>query len=277
MRLKAGLPARRILTKLNGDVNSGHKHALNRGKAMAHRAVSGGEKSRLEEIRRKVERDYRRIAHATDPYLVLNLNPGASLADVREQYAEYEEFYQVDRFHQFADVELTRRALDIRRSLGRAMVAINNNQKYSAMKPSVPLEGLGGGAPELDPDFAALGDIYFRDGLTYLKLRDLNAAEDCLQRAIDYDPTRGIVLAYLSYARFKLRNHDPSVVEECGRQLERAAQMDPKNVEVQILSARYGINIGDKAVAKRALARAARLRPDHPKLAGLKARLSQSA
>ena len=242
---------------------------------MSNRAISPEEHTQVEDIREKVEVDYHRIAHATDPYLVLNLNRGATVAEVREQYAEYEAFYRVDNFHQFADVELTRRALDIRRALGRAMVAINNNQKYSAMHPSVSLEGIEGEMPQVDADFAALGDIYFRDGLTYLKLRDLNSAEDCLQRAIDYDPTRGIILAYLSYARYKLRNHDPAVVVECGRQLARAALMEPDNAEIQILTVRYGLNIEDRELADAAIARVEELRPGHPKLAGLKARLAR--
>ena len=120
-----------------------------------------------------------------------------------------------------------------------------------------------------------MGDVYFRDGLTYLKLRDLNAAVDCLQRAVDYDPSRGDILAYLAYARFKLRQNDPEVIESSRANLDRAARMSPSNVDIFLLRARFGINTQDIPFAEKAIKRVRQIRPDHPKLEKLDRRIER--
>jgi tetratricopeptide (TPR) repeat protein len=242
---------------------------------MSNPTKSTANNDRAAEIRAMVDEDFDRISTTDDPYIILNLRPDADIADVRARYEQYEKFYRVDNFHRFADSNLTRRALDIRRALGRAMVSINSSQDLGAGEDGESADAQAPILPQVDSDCAALGDIYFRDGLTYLKLRDLNAAEDCLQRAVDYDPSRGIILAYLSYARFKLRNNDPLVVDECGRQLARAARMEPDNAEVYVLMARYALNIEEKSLVEHAIAKVEERRHDHPKLAKLKRRFAR--
>lgn len=236
---------------------------------------SSGSPDRTHKIRTMVADDYERISGAEDPFVILNLSRDASLDEVRSRYERYEKFYRAENFQRFADMDLTRKALDIRRAIGRAMVSIQSNPdgaenaKPAAQNQDDPV------LPQVNDDCAALGDIYFRDGLTYLKLRDLNSAEECLHRAAENDPSRGIILAYLGYTQFKLRNNDPGVVDESRQKLERAARMEADNPEVFVLMARFGINVADKQFAEDALDNVASLRPKHPKLPKLKKRLAR--
>lgn len=230
---------------------------------------------RVAEIRAMVDADFERISQTQDPYRILNLATQTDIATARARFERYERFYRIDNFHRFEDPELTRRAQEIRRAVSRAMVEINkrHNAGIHARRASQNLADFV--LPLPDQDCVPLGDIYFRDGLTYLKLGDLHAAEDCLQRAVDHDPSRGILLAYLSYARFKLRNNDPSVVLECLEDVRKAARMEPENVEIFVIMARYGINIEDIAVAQAGVSGVEVLRPEHPKLAQLRERLAE--
>jgi tetratricopeptide (TPR) repeat protein len=219
--------------------------------------------------------DYERIANTEDPFAILNLNRDASLDEVRSRYERYEKFYRAENFQRFADMDMTRKALDIRRAIGRAMVSIQSAAGGDSGEIPAHESNEAPVLPQVDDDCAALGDIYFRDGLTYLKLRDLNSAEECLQRAIDYDPSRGIILAYLGYTQFKLRTNDPTVVEESRKRLKRAAKMEPKNVEIYVLMARFGINTEAIELAGDALDKVEQLRPKHPKLRRLQKRVKR--
>lgn len=226
---------------------------------------------RLDKIREMVQKDYARIAATSDPRTVLDVEPGALPAQVRERYEQYEKFYRAENFERLGDMDLTRKALEIRRAIGRAMSALETEFDSHAEAGSEVEIAL----PEVDDDCAAMGDIYFRDGLTFLRLGDLNAALDCLRRAVDYDPSRGLLLAYRAYVEFKLGPNDPDVVESTGEDLRHACRMQPEDAEIHVLLCRYGINTGDAAMARRALDAVADLAPDHPKRERLERRLER--
>lgn len=228
---------------------------------------------RATKVRSMVADDYERISNTEDPFVILNLSRDVTLEEVRSRYERYEKFYRAENFQRFGDMDLTRKALEIRRAIGRAMVSIQSALGDSGeITVSAPEDAPV--LPQVDEDCSALGDIYFRDGLTYLKLRDLNSAEECLQRAIDYDPSRGILLAYLGYTQFKLRANDPAVIDESRHKLKRAARMSPDNAEVFVLMARFAINTENRDLARQALDTVAKLRPKHPKLKKLEKRLA---
>lgn len=230
---------------------------------------------RIERVRGIVTEDFDRISSGDDPFTILNLSRDATIDEAKDRYERYEKFYRAENFQRLGDMDLTRKALHIRRAIGRAMVTIQgelvNAQSLENVDPadSQPI------IPEVDEDCAALSDIYFRDGLTYLKLRDLNSAVDCLQRAVDYDPGRGDVLAYFAYARFKLRHNDPKVAKESREQLDRAAQMNPNNVDIFLLRTRFGINTETPSFAREALETVKRIRPEHAKIPKLERRLEK--
>jgi len=230
---------------------------------------------RAADIRAMVDADFHRISETDNPFRILNLAEDADLEAARERFERYERFYRADNFRRFDDPDLTGRAQQIREAMSRAMVALSGRQNSSSATRHASANAVGFVAPPAAVDTAPLGDIYFRDGLTYLKLGDLNAAEDCLQRAVDHDPGRGILVAYLNYARYKLRNNDPEVVGACRENLRQAARLEPDNVEIFVIMARFGLNIDEPILVSEAIARIETLRSDHPKLATLRERLAR--
>ncbi|MGM0557343.1 MAG: tetratricopeptide repeat protein [Myxococcota bacterium] len=230
---------------------------------------------RIERVRGIVAEDFARISSGDDPFTILNLSREATLEEAKDCYERYEKFYRAENFQRLGDMDLTRKALHIRRAIGRAMVTIQGELVNAPAAANADPSESQPVIPEVDADCAALSDIYFRDGLTYLKLRDLNSAVDCLQRAVDYDPGRGDVLAYYAYARFKMRHNDPSVTAKSREQLDRAARMNPHNIDIFLLRTRFGINTEDSDFASQALAAVKRIRPDHPKIGKLERRLAR--
>ena len=229
--------------------------------------------SRLSRIQAIVQEDYDRVQGSSDPYVVLNLPAGASASEVQDRYERYERFYRAENFQRLGDMDLTRKALDVRRSIGRAMVEIQTGISRADTKrvpqqatPEVPQ------IPSVAPDSASMADIYYRDGLTYLRLGDFNAAADNLLRATTYDPSKSIYLANLAYTRFKLNPTSLEVTSETGENLKQAVAMEPRNPEVLAIQARFGINTRDHKLAHEAIRVLEQVRPDHPRLKILKKR-----
>lgn len=231
---------------------------------------TSGDGERLERIQAIVQEDYDRIQNTDDPYVVLNLSRQAAADEIRDRYERYERFYRAENFQRLGDMELTRKALEIRRTISEAMGEVEsvfqNDDGESLESPSSIA------ATDIDDNQAAMGDIYFRDGLTYLRLGDLETAREYFERANDYDSTRGIILANFAYTRFKLDPTNEEVVREVEKKLSRAASMEPENPEIFTLLARFGINTRKQQMADRAITRLEALDPHHPRLPKLKKR-----
>ena len=232
---------------------------------------SGDKAVRIDRLRAIVNEDYDRIAQTEDPYVILNLEPTASWEDAAARYERYERFYRAENFQRLGDMDLTRKALDVRRAVGRAIVEIQGRTEGE--------QGDGRTEPgvinDLDPSSRALGDIYFRDGLTYLRLGDLDSAVESLQRAAEYDPSRGIILAYHAYTTFRRRSHDPDLIEEARRNMLRAARIEADNADVHVLVARFFLKVREVDRAVEAIEAVKRIDPGHPKLDVLGQRLSK--
>ncbi|MFU8805109.1 MAG: tetratricopeptide repeat protein [Bradymonadaceae bacterium] len=231
---------------------------------------------RIGRIHTIVQEDYDRITSTDDSYVVLNLKPGAPLDQVHARYERYERFYRAENFQRLGDMDLTRKALDIRRAIGRAMVEIQAsvNEKN---RDTLPALDEVADLPSVSADARAMGDIYFRDGLSYMCLGDFNAASEHFQRSMDYDPTRGITLANHAYTAFKLRPTDPRVIEDARAGLRRAAAMEPNNVEIFVLMARFAINTRQIDQAEEAVQRIAEIQPDDPRIAKLRQRAKKKS
>lgn len=225
--------------------------------------------ARLERIRSIVYEDYDRVTSTQDPFVILNLSRSTDWEEASARYERYERFYRAENFQRLGDVDLTRKALDIRRAVGRAIVEVQGVLDSLQEDSDADLES-NTGMLKVDPNSTAMGDIYYRDGLTFLKLGDLDAAQDCFRTACDFDPTRGILLAYLSYTTFRRRLHDPDVVEEQKRNLYQATRVDPRSADIWVLVARVHIKLGEMADAEAAIERVEALEPNHPKLAKLR-------
>ena len=223
---------------------------------------------RIERIREIVREDFDRVQKAASPFEVLNLQEGVDIEEVRDRYQRYERFYRAENFQRLGNMDLTRKALDVRRAIGKAMGEIQ--QCLEALKEDdQPTQAF---QPDLDPDDAAMANIYFRDGLTYLRLGDFHGALNYLQLAHEFHPSRGIVLAHLAYTRFKLSPTNPKIVDAVSQQLRDAVELEPKNGEIYAILARFRINTSDQSGAHQALEMLESYAPNHPLLSSLKKR-----
>ena len=234
-------------------------------------ASEAGDKAvRIERLRAIVNEDYARITGTENPYRILNLEEGATWEDAAARYERYERFYRAENFQRLGDMDLTRKALDVRRAVGRSIVEIQS--MIDDVANGVDQASL----TDIDPDSRALGDIYYRDGLTYLRLGDLDTSVECLQRAAEYDPGRGIVLAYLAYTTYRRRPSDIAGIDDCRRNMVRATRMEDANPDVHVLAARFFLKLGEVDPAVTSIERVRELQPQHPKLTALEERLDRA-
>lgn len=234
-------------------------------------ALKNGKKSdRIERIRKMVNENFDRITNTEDPWEILNLESEAPWEHVAAKYERYERFYRAENFQKLGDMDLTRKALDIRRAVGRAILHIESRTDQSSEVVEEPATLL-----DIDLDAFALGDIYFRDGLTYLRLGDFDESMSCFQRACDHDPSRGIARGYLTYTHFRQHMNDPRVIDKARKDMGQAARLAPKDPDVYVLVARFHLKLREIDEARRAIQKIGRLSPDHPKLEKLKARLAR--
>ncbi len=222
--------------------------------------------AQIEKVRQVVDRDHGRVVGADDPWAVLGLEREASPAEINRRFEQYEQFYRADNFERFDDKDLTRKALEVRKRISRAVVEVQAAARSDG----------GRGAEEarvvqsIDPDSRALADIYFRDGITWMKLDDLESAIECFQRSMDHDPGKGVPLAYHAFACFERTPQDRSVIEECRESFRTAAIIDPESPEVHVLRARFAIRTGDAATARDSIERLRELEPNHPAVGELR-------
>lgn len=232
---------------------------------------SGDKADRIDRLRAIVNEDYDRIGKTEDPFVVLNLEPDATWEQAAARYERYERFYRAENFQKLGDMDLTRKALDVRRMVGRAIVEIQGFIENGTADDSEP-PSIG----ELDPNSRALGDIYYRDGLTYLRLGDIDSAVDCLRTASEYDPSRGIILAYLAYTTFRRQMNNPDIIDESKRNMIRSVRMEPNNADVHVLVARFYLKLREFEPAIESMDRVRELDPEHPKLETLEKRLARA-
>lgn len=223
-----------------------------------------------DQLRQLVERDYARAESAEDAWEVLGVVRGASQEEVTARYEEYDQLYRADNLEKLDDNDLTRKALELRKMISRAIVEIQTQQDQGHHEEFGGQDESTGVVASIDPDSLAMADIYFRDGLGWLKLQDYESAVDCFQRSLDHDPSQGVTLAYHTYAQFKRDPENPSVVEDCRDSFETAVSMEPDDVEIRILQARFGLETQQFAVARNAIERAESLKPNHSEVRELR-------
>lgn len=240
-------------------------------------APSGGDQdgkgARLERIRNIVKEDFERVSRAQEPHDILNVSSSDSLSQIEERYQRYERFYRAENFQRLGDIDLTRKALDIRRAIGRAIGKVREQrQKRSGSRHSAS-ESYDMGLFTPDGDRQALAAIYLRDGITYLQLGDLNGASRFLRRSVHYDQTEGLALAYLGYVVHKRRSYEPQAVEEARDLLDRAASASPDEPDVFALRGRFFAKNLEVEPLQRTIEHIEQLDPTHPMLDRLQRKL----
>ncbi len=228
---------------------------------------------RLSGIKRIVQEDYERIRNTEDPYITLNLRPDASLSQVGSRFNRYERFYREENFQRLGDEELTAHVIEIRRSIERAMIEIQtlfgpeseqDNSNYYVFS----------GAREATADNLAFCDVYFRDGLTYLRLGDFDSAGEFFKKARRHNPDRGLLVAHIAYLDYKRDSDNPKAVEDASKAFEKAISLDTENVDIYILQARFALASSQNALAVASIARIEAIEPNHPWLSRLKPRVN---
>ena len=224
------------------------------------------EETRVEKVRRIVESDFERVEDADEPWTVLGLDEGVDSTEINSRFERYEQFYRVENFQRFNDKELTRKALEIRKLMSRAVVelqAARQRERSGRTEGSPVLQSI-------DPDSKALARNYFRDGISWMKLEDLDSAIECFQRSMDHDPSRGVTLAYHAYARFKRDSNDSEVVDECRESFRTAAIIEPDNPEVHVLQARFALQTYNAEMARASIEQVRTIEPGHPAIGELR-------
>jgi len=223
------------------------------------------EDAQVDKIRRVVDRDYQRVTDADNPWAVLGLDRGASPTQINQQFERYEQFYRAENFKRFDDNDLTRKALEIRKMISRAVVELQ------AAEEDEEAQGQGATALDsIDPDSQALADIYFRDGITWMKLEDLEAAAESFQRSMDHDPSRGETLAYHAFACYQRGPHDRDVVAESRESFRTASIIGSDNPEVHVLQARFALETQKDEMAKQAIENLRAVEPGHSAIGELR-------
>ena len=236
----------------------------------------GPRQQRLARVKEIVDEDFERVAMAASPHDILGVAEHDPLHHINERFERYERFYRAENFQRLGDLELTRKALEIRRAMGRAIVDIRRQVQQRAPREEVKrrVGGLGTPVPEgATEDERALGDIYLRDGITYLHLGDIITANHCFERAALYDNTRAITMAYLGYVTYKRYLYDPRAVQEARSLLDRAAELDPMDPEVFVLRGRFFARLRDPEALEDAVEHVRHLDPVHPLLDKLERKL----
>lgn len=227
---------------------------------------------RLSGIKRIVQEDYERICNTEDPYVALNLRADASLSQVGSRYNRYERFYREENFQRLGDPELTERVIEIRRSIERAMIEIQTFFGPESVQEDSNYYVFAG-AREATADNLAFGDIYFRDGLTYLRLGDFDSATEFFKKARRHSPDRGIIIAHIAYLDYKRESGNPQAVVEAVRAFEKAIALDSGNVDIYILQARFALSSSQRELAVASIAKIEAIEPTHPWLSRLKSRV----
>lgn len=221
--------------------------------------------ARLERIREIVMEDYQRIMQAATPFQILNVFETDSLEVVEGRFDKYERFYRAENFQRLGDIELTRKALDIRRALGRAIEQLRAVPQYRDKRDHQKITHDDSLFP-FDENKAALGDIYFRDAMTFIQLGDLDEAYMFLKRSVDLDQRRALALAYLGYLTFKRRAFIANALDQARVLLDRAAAMDPEDCDIFVLRGRYFARLGELDALKQTINHIEALDPTHPML-----------
>ena len=229
---------------------------------------------RLARIREIVREDFARVQAASSPYQVLNVMDGEGMDEIEERYVRYERFYRAENFQRLGDIDLTRKALDIRRAIGRSIVDIR--KRGARARHPLTSSGVHDAAIfDGGEDRYALAEIYLRDGMAYLQLGEMNEAQRFLRLSVDYDPEGAMAMAYLGYVVHKQRSFDQEAVEEARRLLDRAAEISPHEPDIFVLRGRFFAKLEDTESLQATIDAIEKIDPAHHMLDRLQRKLNR--
>ncbi|OIP37717.1 MAG: hypothetical protein AUK47_13085 [Deltaproteobacteria bacterium CG2_30_63_29] len=212
-----------------------------------------------------VLRDYRRVLDRTSPFEVLRVSSNDNLDVIRRRYERFERFYRPENFQRLGDSKLYQLAIEIRQALARAMAEIeagvSSSPGISNMNANVSFgRGLSWFEPETsDP----LAQIFFNDGLTYLRISDFEESASHFQRSIELEPQNGMFKTYLVWTAFLKGDRTQQAAETARRDLEELLLAYPEEDTVYHFLAHIHREEGNLELAVSFYRKAAEINPDN--------------
>lgn len=262
------------------------KRELEKGSPMESASVSqeaatvsqGGGATNVQRVYEMVLKDYRRVHDAGSPYDILRVSRNEPIAIIRKRYEQFERFYRPDNFSRLGDEKLYRLAVEIRQAMARAMVEIEAGTMGEKGGRDADSSGFGrrvgwgSETPVEDP----LAQIFFNDGLTYLRISEHGEAVAHFQRSIDLMPNKASFRAYLVWGEFLREGRSREAATRAKQGLERWLEQYPEEDTIYHFLAHIHREDGDLEKAVSYYRRAAELNPNNRSAKLFLQRLSES-
>ncbi len=192
-----------------------------------------------------------------DYFEVLGVSRGASAGEVRQAYVRLAKERHPDRFPDPAEKQ---KAQEFFKELTAAFNTLSNEKSRREYEAEIARPKLT--SPE------EIGRDAFARGVQHLEQKQFHEAVELLRSAVHHVPGEARYHAALGRALAK----NPQWVREAIQSVEKAIQLDARQVGFHALLAELYLNQGLKLRARRAVEAAQRLAPDDPvvqRLAGL--------
>lgn len=230
----------------------------------------GGTDGRTQEQLRRIYdvvlRDYRRVLDGASPFDVLRVSRNDALDVIRRRYERFERFYRPENFQRLGDSKLFRLAIEIRQALARAMADIEAGlSSQPGLQALNPDASFGRSLSWLDPAETSdpLGQIFFNDGLTFLRLGDFDEAHAHFSRALSRERGNGMFEAYLIWASFLRAGRSAEAAVTARAELESLIERCPDQDAVYHFLAHIYREEGNLELAVSFYRKAAELNPDN--------------
>ncbi|MBH23927.1 MAG: hypothetical protein CMH57_05605 [Myxococcales bacterium] len=175
-----------------------------------------------------VELEHHRVLNARSPEALLEVPDDADNREIHAAYMALERFTHSDNFTDFA--ELRPMAREVRRLVEGAMRQFIPEQPISRPTSlrSIRSSGIWDPPQTRDPSTQhALAHVLFLDGMTYLKLADLDEAHEHFEQAHQLHPEEARYLAFLGWSLY-LRSYNTDDRETGRKAVLEAMHRDPE-------------------------------------------------
>ena len=211
-----------------------------------------------------VLRDFRRVLDRSSPYEALRVSRNDPLDVIRRRYERFERFYRPENFQRLGDSKLYRLAVEIRQALARSMAEIEAEQYNSGLSNS-KLDSNFGNVSWLESHSTKdpLANIFFNDGLTYLRIAEFGEAEQHFKRAAKLEKGNAMYRAYILWTLFLAEDRSQEAAQRTREKLEQLISHNPNEDTPYHFLAHIHREEGNLEKAVAYYRKAAELNPDN--------------
>ncbi len=187
---------------------------------------AGGQK--FGRIRQMVKEDHARVARASNAYAVLGLAEGSGTAEVTARFQRFCRFYRPENFERIGDEELLGTVRELLAAFRNAATEVLGKvpMELPMSQDKRKTQTTGRATSE---DEKVLAEVFFADGSTYLKLKDLKEAVAHFKRCTTLVPDNPKYLAYDGWATYKAGKDDAAKVAQAKQTLLSVLKLDSRN------------------------------------------------